>query len=299
MAKHAYLIMAHNEFTILEKLLKLLDNENNDIYLHIDKKVKNFDFNYFKKLIKKSNLIFTKRLDVRWGSYKQIACEYLLFRMASQKKYAYYHLLSGTDMPLTNQKTVHDFFDKNKGKEFVCFDNHQNISESAIERVKYYHLFVNLARSKNKLLCKFFQVFHFHSIKFQKKLKINRLKKVNYTFRKGANWVSVTDEFVKYLLSKEKEVKKIFKYSYCADELFVQTILYNSKFYKNVYSIKNDDYLGIKRYIDWKRGEPYTFTIDDYDLLINSDCFWARKFSSKKDKEIINKIYEKVVKDSE
>ena len=299
MAKHAYLIMAHNEFTILEKLLKLLDNENNDIYLHIDKKVKNFDFNYFKKLIKKSNLIFTKRLDVRWGSYKQIACEYLLFRTASQKKYAYYHLLSGTDMPLTNQKTVHDFFDKNKGKEFVCFDNHQNISESAIERVKYYHLFVNLARSKNKLLCKFFQVFHFHSIKFQKKLKINRLKKVNYTFRKGANWVSVTDEFVKYLLSKEKEVKKIFKYSYCADELFVQTILYNSKFYKNVYSIKNDDYLGIKRYIDWKRGEPYTFTIDDYDLLINSDCFWARKFSSKKDKEIINKIYEKVVKDSE
>ena len=226
-------------------------------------------------------------------------CEYLLFRAASQKKYAYYHLLSGTDMPLTNQKTVHDFFDKNKGKEFVCFDNHQNISESAIERVKYYHLFVNLARSKNKLLCKFFQVFHFHSIKFQKKLKINRLKKVNYTFRKGANWVSVTDEFVKYLLSKEKEVKKIFKYSYCADELFVQTILYNSKFYKNVYSIKNDDYLGIKRYIDWKRGEPYTFTIDDYDLLINSDCFWARKFSSKKDKEIINKIYEKVVKDSE
>ena len=299
MAKHAYLIMAHNEFTILEKLLKLLDNENNDIYLHIDKKVKNFDFNYFKKLIKKSNLIFTKRLDVRWGSYKQIACEYLLFRTASQKKYAYYHLLSGTDMPLTNQKTVHDFFDKNKGKEFVCFDNHQNISESAIERVKYYHLFVNLARSKNKLLCKFFQVFHFHSIKFQKKLKINRLKKVNYTFRKGANWVSVTDEFVKYLLSKEKEVKKIFKYSYCADELFVQTILYNSKFYKNVYSIKNDDYLGIKRYIDWKRGEPYTFTIDDYDLLINSNCFWARKFSSKKDKEIINKIYEKVVKDSE
>ncbi len=299
MAKHAYLIMAHNEFTILEKLLKLLDNENNDIYLHIDKKVKNFDFNYFKKLIKKSNLIFTKRLDVRWGSYKQIACEYLLFSAASQKKYAYYHLLSGTDMPLTNQKTVHDFFDKNKGKEFVCFDNHQNISESAIERVKYYHLFVNLARSKNKLLRKFFQVFHFHSIKFQKKLKINRLKRVNYTFRKGANWVSVTDEFVKYLLSKEKEVKKIFKYSYCADELFVQTILYNSKFYKNVYSIKNDDYLGIKRYIDWKRGEPYTFTIDDYDLLINSDCFWARKFSSKKDKEIINKIYEKVVKDSE
>ena len=299
MDKQAYLIMAHNDFTVLEKELKLLDNENNDIYLHIDKKVKNFDFDYFKNLIKKSNLYFTKRLDVRWGSFKQIECEYLLFKTASVNNYSYYHLLSGIDMPLKSQTEIYEFFKENKGKEFVCFDNHKNISISALERVKYYHFFTSLARSKNKLLRKFFQKFHFHSLKIQKKLKVNRLKKVNYGFRKGANWVSVTNEFVKYLLSKEKEVKKIFKYSYCADELFVQTIIYNSKFYQNVYSKKNDDYLGIKRFIDWQRGEPYTFTIEDYDLLMNSNCFWARKFSSQKDKEIIDKIYEKVVKDSE
>ncbi len=299
MDKQAYLIMAHNDFTVLEKELKLLDNENNDIYLHIDKKVKNFDFDYFKNLIKKSNLYFTKRLDVRWGSFKQIECEYLLFKTASVNNYSYYHLLSGIDMPLKSQIEIYKFFKENKGKEFVCFDNHKNISISALERVKYYHFFTSLARSKNKLLRKFFQKFHFHSLKIQKKLKVNRLKKVNYEFRKGANWVSVTNEFVKYLLSKEKEVKKIFKYSYCTDELFVQTIIYNSKFYQNVYSKKNDDYLGIKRFIDWQRGEPYTFTIEDYDLLMNSNCFWARKFSSQKDKEIIDKIYEKVVKDSE
>ena len=299
MDKQAYLIMAHNDFTVLEKELKLLDNENNDIYLHIDKKVKNFDFDYFKNLIKKSNLYFTKRLDVRWGSFKQIECEYLLFKTASVNNYSYYHLLSGIDMPLKSQIEIYKFFKENKGKEFVCFDNHKNVSISALERVKYYHFFTSLARSKNKLLRKFFQKFHFHSLKIQKKLKVNRLKKVNYEFRKGANWVSVTNEFVKYLLSKEKEVKKIFKYSYCADELFVQTIIYNSKFYQNVYSKKNDDYLGIKRFIDWQRGEPYTFTIEDYDLLMNSNCFWARKFSSQKDKEVIDKIYEKVVKDSE
>ena len=299
MDKQAYLIMAHNDFTVLEKELKLLDNENNDIYLHIDKKVKNFDFDYFKNLIKKSNLYFTKRLDVRWGSFKQIECEYLLFKTASVNNYSYYHLLSGIDMPLKSQIEIYEFFKENKEKEFVCFDNHKNVSISALERVKYYHFFTSLARSKNKLLRKFFQKFHFHSLKIQKKLKVNRLKKVNYEFRKGANWVSVTNEFVKYLLSKEKEVKKIFKYSYCADELFVQTIIYNSKFYQNVYSKKNDDYLGIKRFIDWQRGEPYTFTIEDYDLLMNSNCFWARKFSSQKDKEIIDKIYEKVVKDSE
>ena len=35
--KHAYLIMAHNNFYILEKLLHLLDDPRNDIYVHIDK----------------------------------------------------------------------------------------------------------------------------------------------------------------------------------------------------------------------------------------------------------------------
>ena len=36
--KHAYLIMCHTNFDQLMRLLELLDDERNDIYLHIDKK---------------------------------------------------------------------------------------------------------------------------------------------------------------------------------------------------------------------------------------------------------------------
>ena len=36
--KHAFLIIAHNEYPILEVLLSMLDDERNDIYLHIDKR---------------------------------------------------------------------------------------------------------------------------------------------------------------------------------------------------------------------------------------------------------------------
>ena len=66
--KHAYLIIAHDEPYILEKVLKLIDDERNDIYLHIDKKWKDFNFKYFKSVVRESHLFFTKRLDVRWGS---------------------------------------------------------------------------------------------------------------------------------------------------------------------------------------------------------------------------------------
>ena len=41
--KHAYLIIAHTQFELLDVLLELLDYAENDIYLHIDKKVGNID----------------------------------------------------------------------------------------------------------------------------------------------------------------------------------------------------------------------------------------------------------------
>ena len=37
MKNHAYLIMAHNEFRLLDKLISILDNPDADIYVHIDK----------------------------------------------------------------------------------------------------------------------------------------------------------------------------------------------------------------------------------------------------------------------
>ena len=36
---HAYLIIAHNEFEVLQKLVGALDDPRNDIYIHFDKKV--------------------------------------------------------------------------------------------------------------------------------------------------------------------------------------------------------------------------------------------------------------------
>ena len=38
MKKHAYLIIAHNNFEQLKNLIHALDDTRNDIYVHIDKK---------------------------------------------------------------------------------------------------------------------------------------------------------------------------------------------------------------------------------------------------------------------
>ena len=34
--KHAYLILVHNDFEILGQLIRAIDDERNDIYIHFD-----------------------------------------------------------------------------------------------------------------------------------------------------------------------------------------------------------------------------------------------------------------------
>ena len=128
MKKHAYLIMAHDNFYILEKLIQLIDYDLNDIYIHIDKKAKNFNFNYFRNLVNKSNIYFVKRFNVRWGGYSIVEAELELLNKAIKGEYEYYHIISGVDLPLKSQEYIHKFFNANRGKEFINIEKIESTS---------------------------------------------------------------------------------------------------------------------------------------------------------------------------
>ncbi len=38
--KHAYLILAHGSYALLQRLVSAIDDERNDIFIHIDRKQK-------------------------------------------------------------------------------------------------------------------------------------------------------------------------------------------------------------------------------------------------------------------
>lgn len=296
MKKQAILIMYHNDYYILEKLLQQIDNEKFDIFLHVDKKTKNFNFEYTKNLLKKSNIYFTKRINVKWSTFSQIKCELLLLKEATKNNYAYYHLISGNDLLIKSSDKVYEFFNKSKDYEFVAYqDFNKDVSDNTLDRIKYYHFFNSYRRHNGNYLKKILSKVYYRLLWVQKKIKVNRLRNNQMVIKKGANWFSITNELAKYLLSKEKEIYRMYRYSNCADEIFIQTITYNSEFKNKIYHEYFDEHENIKRHIDWKRGEPYVFTINDYQELINSSAFFARKFSSVKDREIIDKIYEKTI----
>lgn len=65
--KHAYLIMCHNNFKHLIKLLAALDNARNDIYIHVDKKAVNCPFELIENSMQRANLFWVNRQVVNWG----------------------------------------------------------------------------------------------------------------------------------------------------------------------------------------------------------------------------------------
>ncbi len=287
MNKHAFLIIAHNNFGILEKTITLLDDSKNDFYIHIDKKVKNFDFDKFKSLPRKSNIFFVDRSSINWGGYSQIKCELTLLKAAIKREYSYYHLISGVDMPIKSRDEIFNFFELNAGKEFVHFSKKEDFHSGVYERFNKYHFLQEHCKS-NYLISQIEKAL----LKAQEFLGINRNKNRDIEFGFGSNWFSITNELASYVVSNEKLICKLYKNSVCCDEIFLQTLVLNSDFKNHLFYMNNDgDYYSCVRFIDWKRGNPYVFKKGDYNDLMNSKCMFARKFDLSVDEDIVNLIF--------
>ena len=79
--RHAWLILTHGNFEILEKQLRFLDSENADFYIHADAKAA-FDPERFRAVPKKSRITFVPRHRISWGHFAMVEAELELLRAA-------------------------------------------------------------------------------------------------------------------------------------------------------------------------------------------------------------------------
>ena len=288
MKKHAYLIMAHTQPELLKVLMKMLDDERNDIYIHIDSKAKEFPIDEILSVTQKASCYVTERTDVTWGGYSQIHCEMVLLKEAVKTEHSYYHLLSGMDLPIKTQDEIHRFFEKYDGLEFVD-EEFSEISEASLARVKYSHRFYGPAGSVKDLLGAV-------ETKVQKLFGVDRTKKYrDIQFQKGRNWFSITHGLAMLIVKKEPWIKEVFGKTVCGDELFLQTIARNSKFCDKICNSNTMPEISDTRYIDWERGSnnnPYVFRESDYEELQNAKGLFARKFDWNVDRQIIERLRE-------
>lgn len=296
---HVYLIIANRNFDQLRTLLKTIDDKRNAIYLLIDAKSNFNDQNSLTNVLKESKLIFLKPIKIFWGSYSQIKAELMLFKAAAPKKYQYYHLLSGLDLPLQSQDAIHAFFEQHEGKEFLTFSDDSIAKANRIDDRLDIHLAANISARTfktqvGKKLYRLYRKFE-HWVEHTFKIGINKL---DCPLGYGSNWVSIDHALVEFILSKEGWINKYFKRAIFCDELFIHTLVINSEFKGRVYAIKGvkdrpDDIQGNLRYINWWDGSPYTWRITDWPALKKiqqEHYFFSRKFDEHLDKKIIEQV---------
>lgn len=254
----------------MQLLIDNIDDQRNDIYIMVDKKT---DINIFNNIsAQKSKIYFCKnRTKVFWGNTSQIVNEINIFKEARQGgTYTYFHLLSGVDMPIKSQDYIHRFFSEQDGLLFIDISK-SDIAEYVLERkIKYYRLFPRYYRTTNRVIAKATSILRNAFISIQKAVKYSRHLPWQ-TIKYGSQWVSITPDFVDYIISNEQKILAAYKGTYCPDEVYKQTLALNSKFNKRL-SVK-----GNMRLIDWSRGKPYIWKASDLDEIMSSECLFVRK----------------------
>lgn len=294
MSRHAYMIMAHHDFEQLYRLLQFLDSECTDIYLHIDRRAAGADLARLRVACSRSRLVLMPRRHLTWAGDTLVKCEIAMMRRALPGKYDYYHLLSGNDIPLRPLEEIHRYFDDHAGEEFIAVNWKDTTKPGIYGRISQYYLFQNLIGKRGSGLHAQVWELQLILINIQKKLGIDRCRDFSLRLGKGSQWFSVTHDFAEYVLELyQSQLKRRFAYSKASDELLMQTAILNSEAFLPHLSDE-----GNMRLIDWKRSSdgasPYTFTEEDYEMLMRSGKLWARKVSEQVDRRIIERIYETI-----
>ena len=272
--KLAHLILTHANPGQLKRMLDRLQHDDAHFYVHVDLKT---DLQSFLPLANQRNVFFiSKRVTVSWGGYSIVQATLNGFEqiLASGVHYDYINLMSGQDYPIKSTQYIHEYLRLNPGKIFTDALIIEDEWQEAIPRITQYHL-VN------------------HN--FPGKYRAQQLMNLLLPRRKmpkgivavgRSQWFTATPASIAYLVNyikAEPWVSAFFKFSWAADEIIFQTILYNSPFRKDMsgYNLM---------YVDWseQKASPRLLSMADAPALLGSTKLFARKFSMDTQKEIMD-----------
>ena len=113
MKQHAFLVLAHKQPLLLQRILKHLSNDNHYFFVHID--AKNTHFEEFKEALKNiPNLVLlSNKYKVYHAGISIVDATLWVFNkiMCHSIDFDYIHLISGQDYPLRSNEQFDAFFE--------------------------------------------------------------------------------------------------------------------------------------------------------------------------------------------
>ena len=290
--KHAYLIVAHANFKVVETCLKCIDDERNDVFLLLDRKarVPSETVERLKHACVRSKVTVMEAV-VNWAGYSQIAAVLALLRAAnaSPTEYSYLHFMQGADLPIRTQDEIHAYFDAHAGKQFVMIERSRGAM--AVNKTHYRHFFChNRFFRRNRIM----KALNFGLVYLQRLLHIR--KRMGMEVYQGSALFSVTGACARYIESKEGEIRRLFRFSLAGDEVFLQSMLMASAFRDDIMDAERE-VSSNARLIDRTRPDgknsPHIWRAEELPYILSRPegiCF-ARKFDENVDLEIVEQIY--------
>ena len=272
----AHLILTYTNPIQTERMIRNMAHENFDFYIHVDKK---FDINPHLFLKDLPNVYFINdRTDVKWAGYNTVKATFRCIKEITSTgiNYEFINFLSGQDYPLKPASALMDFFERNKGKEFLSYRDIRNDWKEGLIRMEKYFLANHSFKGKYTLekLINFF-------------LPKRTLPYNLHPYGKSMFWM-LSPETALYVVNKvesDRKLRNFFYYCWASDEFVFQTILMNSPLKDKII---NENY----RYIDWSMGgaNPKILDEDDFKMIKDSNMLFARKFDLEKSKSLLKRI---------
>ena len=281
--KVAVLIMCHIDAHRVNRLISAIDDQDIDIYVHVDKK--SSISNEISVGERTRLLPDTLRVDVRWAQLSQVKAELNLIKYAhSFFKYDYYALLSGYDYPIVSMPDFKAFLLEEPKVNYISlarsknylnngrpnnFDKRNDIyfpncllNQSLLSRLLR-RIWVELTGGYNRT----FNIFK----------RVNHSNITDFYF--GSQWWCLTGSTIDWIIEYLKENQDYldsFEGCCIPDESFFQTLFMNSPYAE----LRRDSL----HYIDWSehKNNPKWLTVDDFDSIKQSDKYFARKIADEK-----------------
>lgn len=287
----AILITAYKNYHHLIDIVDFFDDKFN-IYIHIDKK-SSISKEDIKELSLKNRVKYiSQQYKINWGGINHLkAILELASKATEDTNNKYFHLITGHDYPIVPLDRFSDFFNTNQNNDFMEYFTlpHPAWPENGMDRLSRYNIYdlIDGRTGLNERLIKGFS-------KLQKKIGFKRSFSKDFpALYGGSTYWSLKRESLEYIFKYMADYPmflKRFKYSFCSEEIFFQTILLNS-------SLKNHIINNNLRFIIWEERNgnfPANLDYNDYHSIQKSDALFARKFEYPVSEELLRKIKEDI-----
>ena len=290
--KHAILILAHKDYSLLRHLIEYFTRECY-IFVHVDKKA--IITKEQIRMIEAMPMVYAvhQEIPVHWGGFSVLEAELFLLREAYKEVRAdYYHVISGQDYPIKPLSAFLNYFENNRATEFIEYKAYSinNWKDPFFDRCRYYY-FADEVNWQSQVGKRFMG----ELLNLQSRYNINRapFKEFNIIY-KGSQWLSLTrystEHIIEYTKNSPSFLQRL-QLTFAPEEIYIQTVLLNA-IHVNV---RNDNL----RFIRWfgeNGNNPSNLGIEHFDIIQESNAFFARKMAYPYCKALIQAIDKQILK---